>query len=313
MNCSQNTTELNLVSVFSFGSTSIVQSDGAGLRIPSGSGPMDGLQSVVADVNISSGGSSSGSSSRVHKTDDVSFRSCVTRRFWALLSLALLPTSWSLAFCPADRNDRLWDTWLYRNTDPNVKQSWVLNYLVKHHEPVINGAQGWNAANTAVSDDGVHFVDLGVSIQHPCDCDNATLASTCVTNMGSSSIWRNLKNGSEWIMAAGTNLSDPSLPPGTNCGVLRNASDPTSADPNATGIFFSVSSDLVNWRSLPSDGYPGATVFRAGVAANGGDPSLYPPQFGSGDCIAVLPRPATDTKPAGYCESDTTLAHTSFR
>eukprot|EP01052_Picozoa_sp_SAG31_P083288 SAG31_NODE_43431_length_267_cov_0.619048_1_plen_72_part_10 len=68
---------------------------------------------------------------------------------------------------------------------------------------------------------------------------------------------------------------------------------------NAGGIYFSTSSDLINWNPVPSDGYPGSVVFRAGVAAHGGNASLYP-YPGSGDCIAVLPRPARNGRPAGY-------------
>ena len=209
----------------------------------------------------------------------------------AALLLLQPPPARGLAFSPTHRGDRLWDTWLYRNTDPNVRQMWILNYLVKHDEPIItHGAQGWNAANTAVSADGVHFADVGVAIQRPCDCQDATARAACQTNMGSSSIWRSLTNSSEFIMAYGTNVSDPAVPVGQNCGVLRNASDQTSADRNASGIYFSTSTDLINWHPLPSDGYPGSVVFRAGVPANGGNASLYPPQLGSGDCIAVLPR-----------------------
>lgn len=143
-----------------------------------------------------------------------------------LLLRMLLPLQvHGLAFSPTNHGDRLWDTWLYRNTDPTVPQTWILNYLVKHDEPIItHGAQGWNAANTAVSTDGVHFSDVGLAIQRPCDCQDETARHTCLTNMGSSSIWRSLTNSSEFIMAYGANVSDPAVPAGQNCGVLRNAS-----------------------------------------------------------------------------------------
>ena len=219
-----------------------------------------------------------------------------------LLLRMLLPLQvHGLAFSPTNHGDRLWDTWLYRNTDPTVPQTWILNYLVKHDEPIItHGAQGWNAANTAVSTDGVHFSDVGLAIQRPCDCQDETARHTCLTNMGSSSIWRSLTNSSEFIMAYGANVSDPAVPAGQNCGVLRNASDQTSADRNASGIYFSTSTDLINWHPVVSDGYPDSVVFRAGVPAYGGNASLYPPELGPGDCIAVLPRLASNGRPAGY-------------
>jgi len=167
-----------------------------------------------------------------------------------LLLRMLLPLQvHGLAFSPTNHGDRLWDTWLYRNTDPTVPQTWILNYLVKHDEPIItHGAQGWNAANTAVSTDGVHFSDVGLAIQRPCDCQDETARHTCLTNMGSSSIWRSLTNSSEFIMAYGANVSDPAVPAGQNCGVLRNASDQTSADRNASGIYTSTGRRPGIWR-----------------------------------------------------------------
>ena len=65
-----------------------------------------------------------------------------------------------LAFTTAnhDLSTTLWDTWLYRG--PN---GWVLNYLAAHRSTHM-----WNSLGTALSSDGVHFADTGISVRKDC-------------------------------------------------------------------------------------------------------------------------------------------------
>ena len=87
--------------------------------------------------------------------------------------MASLIGAQALIFTPADHADKMWDTWLYKN--PNG--GWLMNYLVKHH------SGRWNAVSTALSVDGVHYADLGVSIRK--DCANKT---DCAVWLGSGSV-----------------------------------------------------------------------------------------------------------------------------
>ena len=65
-----------------------------------------------------------------------------------------------LAFTTAnhDLSTTLWDTWLYRGPD-----GWVLNYLAAH-----KSTHMWNSLGTALSSDGVHFADTGISVRKDC-------------------------------------------------------------------------------------------------------------------------------------------------
>jgi hypothetical protein len=54
-----------------------------------------------------------------------------------------------------DLTTTLWDTWLFRGPD-----GWVLNYLAAQRSTHM-----WNSVGTALSVDGAHFADVGVSIR----------------------------------------------------------------------------------------------------------------------------------------------------
>jgi len=92
--------------------------------------------------------------------------------------LMILACVYGLAFAPQDPQDAMWDTWIYKNP----KGGWMLNYLAKHH------SRAWNAVSTAMSTDGAHWSDLGVSIRK--DCSNKT---DCAVWLGSGSVWKHLK------------------------------------------------------------------------------------------------------------------------
>ena len=90
----------------------------------------------------------------------------------------ILACVYGLAFAPQDPQDAMWDTWIYKNP----RGGWMLNYLAKHH------SRAWNAVSTAMSTDGAHWSDLGVSIRK--DCSNKT---DCAVWLGSGSVWKHLK------------------------------------------------------------------------------------------------------------------------
>ena len=77
-----------------------------------------------------------------------------------LALMLLLPSAHGLAFTTAnhDLSTTLWDTWLYCGPD-----GWVLNYLAAH-----KSTHMWNSLGTALSSDGVHFADAGISVRKDC-------------------------------------------------------------------------------------------------------------------------------------------------
>lgn len=181
-----------------------------------------------------------------------------------LLIIALSCTTplHALAFCPADRQDFMWDTWLYIRPDGKI----LLNYLVKHHPPVYR----WNAVSTAISSDGAHFVDHGVAITK--DCANAT--SDCAVWLGSGSVWPLLPNAS----SSSSDDDDDEY-------VMNYSQQYDCGGGDCQAIFFATSRDLLKWTPVAPDAQRhGGNVFQL-------DTRYYQSVGGRWDCIAVLPRP----------------------
>ena len=122
-----------------------------------------------------------------------------------LLLGLLLEGAHGLAFTTAnhDLTTTLWDTWLYRGPD-----GWILNYLAAH-----KSTHMWNSLGTALSSDGVHFADAGISVRKDCASSpddweaQPVNGSDCSVWLGSGSVWKRLApdggatvGGDEWII-----------------------------------------------------------------------------------------------------------------
>jgi hypothetical protein len=166
-----------------------------------------------------------------------------------LLLSALVYMTYSLAFFPMDHNTQMWDTWLYRNGD-----TWILNYLSTEA-----GYDSWDSVSTALSTDGVHFADVGVSIRKDC----AAPPYDCSVWLGSGSVWRYVGANNTWIM----NYSQQYNCFGDNC----------------QSIFFATTNDFITWTPVaPDSERKGGIVFKY----NATNYQLN----GRWDCIAVIPK-----------------------
>lgn len=175
----------------------------------------------------------------------------------------------ALAFCPADRRDTMWDTWLFRRADG----SWLLNYLVAHNAstpprfPFPAFPDGWNGVSSALSSDGAHFADLGVAFLKDC----ADPIHDCAVWLGSGSVWRRQTAG-----GAGDDIEE----------LIMNYSQDgydCAGGASCQSIFFATSTDGLSWVPVAPDAQAkGGIVFKY-------NQSWYV-EGGRWDCIAVLPR-----------------------
>ena len=166
-----------------------------------------------------------------------------------------------------DLTTTLWDTWLFKGPD-----GWVLNYLAAH-----KSTHMWNSVGTAVSADGAHFADTGISIRKECpdgptwESQPANASSDCAVWLGSGSVWPRL--GSD----------GGALPPGEEEWVINYSQQYNCGAGVCQATFFATSRDLVNWTPVaPDSKRHGGNVFQV-------DPSLYS-KPGRWDTVTVVPR-----------------------
>jgi hypothetical protein len=184
-----------------------------------------------------------------------------------LLLLALQPTC-GLIFTTAnhDLSTTLWDTWLFKGPD-----GYVLNYLAAH-----KSTHMWNSLGTALSSDGVHFADTGISVRKDCASSpddweaQPVNGSDCSVWLGSGSVWKRLTpDGSAAVEPAEYIINYSQQ---YDCG----AGDCQAA-------FFATSANLVHWKPVaPNALTNGGDVFEV-------DASNYL-KPGRWDTITVLPR-----------------------
>ena len=184
-----------------------------------------------------------------------------------LLLLALQPTC-GLIFTTAnhDLSTTLWDTWLFKGPD-----GYVLNYLAAH-----KSTHMWNSLGTALSSDGVHFADTGISVRKDCASSpddweaQPVNGSDCSVWLGSGSVWKRLTpDGSAAVEPAEYIINYSQQ---YDCG----AGDCQAA-------FFATSANLVHWEPVaPNALTNGGDVFEV-------DASNYL-KPGRWDTITVLPR-----------------------
>jgi hypothetical protein len=191
------------------------------------------------------------------------------KAFVPLLLFLLPPPCLSLAFCPADRRDQMWDTWIFVRPSGDI----VLNYLVKHNSSDMKVILGqWNGIGAALSSDGAHFADLGVVISKDCASKD-----DCAHWLGSGSVWPRILANASATNEDGDADDDFIMNYSQNDYDCEGGSD-------CQTIYFATSRDALSWTPVAQD-----------AQVKGGLRFKYDPKFykvgGRWDCIAVLRKP----------------------
>lgn len=189
---------------------------------------------------------------------------------WSLQVLEVLivrRSTHALVFTTAnhDLSTTLWDTWLYKGTG-----GFVLNYLAAHRSTHM-----WNSVGTALSSDGVHFADTGISLRKDCASSpddweaQPVNASDCSVWMGSGSVWNRLAaNGSATLEGE---------------YVINYSQQYDCGTGDCQAIFFATSTNLVRWEPVAPD-----ALLRGGDVFEVDDTHYMKP--GRWDTMTVLPR-----------------------
>lgn len=194
--------------------------------------------------------------------------SCLVLLLWlALCKIDQQSSVHALIFTTAnhDLSTTLWDTWLYKSPD-----GFVLNYLAAHRSTHM-----WNSLGTALSSDGVHFADTGLSVRKDCASNpddweaQPVNGSDCSVWMGSGSVWKRLAaNGSAEV--------DDEY-------VINYSQQYDCGGGDCQAAFFATSTNLVRWAPVAPDAlHNGGNVFEV-------DETHYI-KPGRWDTITVLPR-----------------------
>eukprot|EP00039_Didymoeca_costata_P022122 m.346158 g.346158 ORF g.346158 m.346158 type:complete len:864 (-) comp28255_c0_seq1:58-2649(-) len=190
--------------------------------------------------------------------------------FIALILLGLnVSEIGAMIFKPKDPNTGMWDTWLYASELETANKEGIpqyyLNYLSNAESP------RWNGVNSVISNDGVHFTDLGQQIKKD---EN-------VTWLGSGSVWKQRGNS--------TTKGNTS-----NACYIMNFSQDYNGNPKTTDwagqrIFFAKSCDnLKTWQRVTEPGHMTDYVI---FDYNEGMQQPGYVKGGRWDCIATVPKP----------------------